>query len=162
MAVAETRPSGGRLPSPRWLDSFHLCRFSPLDLAVRRPASRQSLQSCRKAEGNESEGIAFKAEEVTGHRCRHSPADCGVFLLAWREYTVANAQAAQTREIIDSVDKLLLSLVDAETGQRGFLLTGEDQYLEPYNQAIQIIPAELAKLNQTRCRGSSDCQEATS
>jgi methyl-accepting chemotaxis protein len=72
----------------------------------------------------------------------------GLSYRQWKQYTVANVQAAQTREVIQSVDKLLLSLVDAETGQRGFLLTGENRYLEPYNQAIQTIPAELAKLNQ--------------
>jgi hypothetical protein len=33
-------------------------------------------------------------------------------------------------------------MIDAETGQRGFLLTGEDRYLEPYNRAIQEIPGE--------------------
>src|SRR5262249_6687530 len=55
-------------------------------------------------------------------------------------------QATQTREIVQSVDRLLLSLVDAETGQRGFLLTGENRYLEPYTQATQTIPVEVAKL----------------
>jgi len=29
-------------------------------------------------------------------------------------------------------------LVDAETGQRGFLLTGDDAYLEPYHAAIKV------------------------
>src|SRR5438477_12843716 len=71
----------------------------------------------------------------------------GLSYRQWLQYTVANAQAAQTREVAGSVDRLLLALVDAETGQRGFLLTGEDRYLEPYNQAIQAIPNELSKLN---------------
>ena len=40
-----------------------------------------------------------------------------------------------------------LSLVqDAETGQRGFLLTGEDSYLEPYNSAVAALPAEIAAI----------------
>ena len=65
----------------------------------------------------------------------------------WRQYSLANAEAARTAEILGSVDRLLLSLVDAETGQRGFLLTGENRYLEPYNQAVQVIPIELSKLD---------------
>jgi PAS domain S-box-containing protein len=39
-----------------------------------------------------------------------------------------------------------LTLVDAETGQWGFLLTGEDRYLGPYNSAIESIPMELSQL----------------
>lgn len=39
----------------------------------------------------------------------------------------------------------LLSLVqDAETGQRGYLLTGEEVYLEPHAAAVAALPEELA------------------
>ncbi|MBI1841463.1 MAG: CHASE3 domain-containing protein, partial [Verrucomicrobia bacterium] len=64
----------------------------------------------------------------------------------WQRYSRANADAARTREILDSVGGLLSNLIDAETGQRGFLLTGEDRYLQPYNQAVQTVPNELARL----------------
>ena len=40
-----------------------------------------------------------------------------------------------------------LSLVqDAETGQRGYMLTGEAQYLAPYRSAAEALPGELDKL----------------
>ena len=40
-----------------------------------------------------------------------------------------------------------LSLVqDAETGQRGYLLTGEDPYLGPYQSAVEALPGELDRL----------------
>jgi CHASE3 domain sensor protein len=61
----------------------------------------------------------------------------------WRQYTAANQEASETRQIIDSVDRVLLAVVDAETGERGYLITGDDRYLEPYNQAVQAIPNEL-------------------
>ena len=70
----------------------------------------------------------------------------GVSYHEWRQYRRANADAARTREILNSVDGLLSSMLDAETGQRGFLLTGEDRYLEPYNQAVSAIPNQLAHL----------------
>lgn len=35
------------------------------------------------------------------------------------------------------------ALEDAETGQRGYLLTGQQQYLDPYNAAIKIIPGQV-------------------
>ncbi len=71
----------------------------------------------------------------------------GFSLRGWRKYSRANADVVHSRQIIESVDSLLSSLLDAETGQRGFLLTGETRYLEPYHQSIQVIPAELAKLS---------------
>ncbi len=76
----------------------------------------------------------------------------GVSYREWSRFSRANAEAGRTREILDSVDALLASLTDAETGQRGFLLTGENRYLEPYNQAIQIIPNNLADLNSLLAR----------
>jgi diguanylate cyclase (GGDEF)-like protein/PAS domain S-box-containing protein len=35
---------------------------------------------------------------------------------------------------------VLLSLTQAETGQRGYLLTGADEYLLPYRQALEELP----------------------
>jgi PAS domain S-box-containing protein len=68
----------------------------------------------------------------------------GLSYREWRRYSRANADAAQSGAIVDSTDRLLTSLIDAETGQRGFLLTGEDRFLVPYSRAIQEIPGELS------------------
>jgi PAS domain S-box-containing protein len=70
----------------------------------------------------------------------------GLSYRAWRQYSRANADAAQTSVLIDSVDRFLASLLDAETGQRGFLITGDERYLEPYNRAIQKIPGQLSAM----------------
>ncbi len=61
----------------------------------------------------------------------------------WQQFERANVDAAQTRDVVDSIDQLLSSVIDAEAGQRGFLLTGENRYLQPYNQALQVIPRQL-------------------
>jgi PAS domain S-box-containing protein len=70
----------------------------------------------------------------------------GLAYSQWRQYSLANAEAARTKDVLLAVDRLLLALVDAETGQRGFLLTGEQPYLEPYNRATQSVPIDLAEL----------------
>jgi signal transduction histidine kinase len=41
-----------------------------------------------------------------------------------------------------------MGMLDAETGQRGYLLTGEERYLRPYTAAEEVIRNGLADLNQ--------------
>jgi CheY-like chemotaxis protein/CHASE3 domain sensor protein/putative methionine-R-sulfoxide reductase with GAF domain len=41
--------------------------------------------------------------------------------------------------VIHELDGLLSALKDAETGQRGFIITGEEKYLEPYSSALGVI-----------------------
>ncbi|MCK7494311.1 MAG: CHASE3 domain-containing protein [Comamonadaceae bacterium] len=38
------------------------------------------------------------------------------------------------------------ALVDAETGERGYLLSGRKEYLVPYNQAVASVPEHLVRL----------------
>ena len=51
------------------------------------------------------------------------------------------SQASRAGEIAIAADALFTALLNAETGQRGYLLTGEEPYLEPYRQA----EAEVAR-----------------
>jgi methyl-accepting chemotaxis protein len=46
---------------------------------------------------------------------------------------------AHTHQVRTELADLLSDLKDAETGQRGYLLTGEDSYLEPYKGALATI-----------------------
>ncbi len=62
---------------------------------------------------------------------------------SWNAYRRTSAEARATSEVVERTVALLSSLKDAETGQRGFLLTGEDRYLEPYRQALSEISPEL-------------------
>ena len=49
-------------------------------------------------------------------------------------------------EAASALDGLLARLTDAETGQRGFLLTREGSYLEPYHRARSALNDSLARL----------------
>src|ERR1044072_4682434 len=42
-----------------------------------------------------------------------------------------------TNEVQKKVEKVIANLVDAETGQRGFLITGQPQFLDPFNNAME-------------------------
>ena len=45
-----------------------------------------------------------------------------------------------------ALDEVAARLVDAETGQRGFLLTGDETYLEPYREAVKNLDQVLGQL----------------
>jgi PAS domain S-box-containing protein len=66
----------------------------------------------------------------------------------WEELRRSNHDVEQTRLIVDRADGILSALKDAETGQRGFLLTGKRQYLEPYNRALSVIPTRMDELTE--------------
>jgi methyl-accepting chemotaxis protein len=66
--------------------------------------------------------------------------------------TVRVAEAAEARkssyEVREMLDKTMLRLVDAETGQRGYLLTGDEAYLEPYREAIRSLDEVMGNLKK--------------
>jgi PAS domain S-box-containing protein len=53
-----------------------------------------------------------------------------------------------THQVLTELEATLSTLKDAETGQRGYLLTGEERYLEPYHSAIARINEQVVKLQQ--------------
>lgn len=60
----------------------------------------------------------------------------------------ANREAArQAIEYQESLSGLLSLAQDAETSQRGYLLTGDKSYLQPYRQAVEAIPGQLARID---------------
>jgi CheY-like chemotaxis protein/CHASE3 domain sensor protein len=60
--------------------------------------------------------------------------------------TAASDSVTHTLELTEHLQRVLSRIKDAETGQRGFLLTGNDSYLAPYNDAQAALPAELKSL----------------
>jgi PAS domain S-box-containing protein len=53
-----------------------------------------------------------------------------------------------THRVLTELEATLSTLKDAETGQRGYLLTGEERYLEPYHSAIARINQQVVQLQQ--------------
>lgn len=54
-----------------------------------------------------------------------------------------------THSVITQANSLIKSVVDMETGLRGFLLTGDEVFLEPYQEANQRWSQDLEKLKKT-------------
>ena len=57
-----------------------------------------------------------------------------------------NRWVAHTQEVMDNLNRVVKTLDDAETGQRGFLLTAEEPYLEPYNAAVERLRKDLDRV----------------
>jgi signal transduction histidine kinase len=57
-----------------------------------------------------------------------------------------NRRLAAQRAVLEHIERIGSTIKDAETGQRGFLLTGRAEYLQPYRTASGQIHRELATL----------------
>ncbi len=53
---------------------------------------------------------------------------------------------ARTHRAIEVTQSVLQDLTNAETGQRGFLITGDERYLQPYHAALNRLAADTAML----------------
>jgi len=69
-------------------------------------------------------------------------------LWSFRQAEKVAATREQTNLILNQADDLLLALKDAEIGQRGFLLTGDEAFLQPYLLVSNGIRQQLANLRQ--------------
>src|SRR5215471_4867434 len=54
----------------------------------------------------------------------------------------------RTHEVKDHFDRLFSLIKDIERGERGYLITGQEEFLSPYNAAIQAIPPEIESLKE--------------
>jgi PAS domain S-box-containing protein len=74
----------------------------------------------------------------------------GVLLSFWTflESEEAGALRKQSFILLDKANGLLSELKDAETSQRGYLLTGDETYLEPYFKVHNTIQSQLSELHR--------------
>ena len=63
-----------------------------------------------------------------------------------KHITLSEQWVSHTHQVLRSIEELESELKDAETGQRGYLLTSNIKYLEPYATAIVNLPLTTAKL----------------
>ena len=73
----------------------------------------------------------------------------GISFLSYRDWAAFQRSAPQvqhSRELLQEIEQVLSTVKDAESGQRGFVLTGDPQYLGEYNAAIANLPSHLNEL----------------
>ena len=67
-------------------------------------------------------------------------------VLMFFRVTEASRWVAHTLEVRAASSDFFSQMQAAETGQRGYLLTRDERYLEPYENAVQQIEPALSKL----------------
>lgn len=66
----------------------------------------------------------------------------------WSTYALIDTSysVTHTHKVIEEIASYMSNLKDAETGQRGYLLTGDLAYLEPHETAVAATPKLLSEL----------------
>jgi PAS domain S-box-containing protein len=83
-------------------------------------------------------GLAVVGLLVNAAVCYHS-------LVSLVEYS---QRLVHSQQVLNHLEDTLSTIKDAETGQRGYLLTGRQAYLQPYHTAIRQIGTDLHELRE--------------
>lgn len=75
-----------------------------------------------------------------------SVSSCVYAAVTWFQLSKSLEDTKRAESLVHTVDKLLKVLVDTETGQRGFALTGDEAFLEPMTTGITNLPPQFDAL----------------
>src|SRR5512147_2018938 len=75
--------------------------------------------------------------------------------LGYRRLESANRQMSTALHVESTLHGALALVVDAETGQRGYLLTGNSEYLTPYNNALPKLDGAFKELRELQAQHGS-------
>ena len=73
-----------------------------------------------------------------------------------RTFLVTSEEVNHAHEVVEQLDHLLAEMTDAETGQRGYLITGSVRYLAPYERATARIADTLHAIRVLSADGSAE------
>lgn len=57
-------------------------------------------------------------------------------------------RVALSHQVLEELSGVTQAIADAETGQRGYIITGVDSYLEPYDAGLAVLDQHLARLRE--------------
>ena len=77
-----------------------------------------------------------------------------------RQVNVVMAELKNASDTEHLHNTLLDMLLNAETGQRGFIVTGNERFLEPYYMAVNTIPATQSALRKAQTRPAEQARLA--
>ncbi len=81
---------------------------------------------------------------------------CAVIITGMAIFTLKNSEKFidstslidQSNKVLNEFGEILIATVDAETGNRGFVLTGDEKYLDPFTDADKRVVEHLVKVKE--------------
>jgi PAS domain S-box-containing protein len=67
----------------------------------------------------------------------------------------------QTASVVDTADDVLSAVADIETGARGYALTGDESFLEPYTTGTAVLEDRMAALRRVAAGGLASADVET-
>jgi PAS domain S-box-containing protein len=136
--------------SPEQLEALRILGRQVLkQLELRRNLANLTLQTTERKQAQKVRREFFK--EIAGAFGLASAILVLIGAVSYQSTTrliEAKNRVAQTQERINSLEQLLSQVKDAETGQRGYILTGEERYLEPYKTASATVNQNIQNLRK--------------
>src|SRR5437588_5297894 len=72
------------------------------------------------------------------------------------------ASLEHTHEVLSSLELLLAAATDSETAERGYVITGDESYLEPYREAGAVIDGQTRRLRELTADNRAEQQRLDS
>jgi PAS domain S-box-containing protein len=69
--------------------------------------------------------------------------------ILYRQYRITQSYAnwvSHSYEVLRHAQRMFIYILDVETGQRGYILSGSEKFLQPYNSSIEKLDGELESL----------------
>ncbi|WP_193196896.1 response regulator [Nostoc sp. MG11] len=64
------------------------------------------------------------------------------------ELIESSRREKHTYQVLNQLNQLSSQLINAETGQRGYIITGEQRYLQPYSAAMERLNQQIKELQK--------------
>src|SRR5262245_12060434 len=71
-----------------------------------------------------------------------------------REIEDARAMRVHTTEVLETLSDALDAMVDQETGARGYLISGDKRFLEPYDQGKGAFAVAMRRLRELAAKSA--------
>jgi signal transduction histidine kinase len=91
-------------------------------------------------------GLAFRAVAASVVFALIIGAVFAVLLIVVQHLRDSGRQAVDARHELAAADRLQKAIIDVETGQRGFIITGKERFLEPWRTGREAFPREAESL----------------
>jgi two-component system sensor histidine kinase/response regulator len=70
-------------------------------------------------------------------------------IVATRGFHGEARSVSEAQEVLQTANELERTVIDVETGLRGYLLTGDDRFLQPFDEGLRSIPIQIEDLHRT-------------